>query len=147
MKRELSVFKDLIQHSGFDWDPGHKDAKQYKSKGLDHYDILLELCEGPLATGAFAGYPRTLGSPTVEAEREMMRQDKPIRMADKMLIDSRGKRKSYETNGSSSKSFKINEKSQAYASFGYAQQKRGEYFEKMTVDQFSIDYCIVALMK
>ncbi|KAF7132542.1 hypothetical protein RHSIM_Rhsim09G0057200 [Rhododendron simsii] len=33
---------------------GHKDAKQFKSKGLDHYDILVELCEGTLATGAFA---------------------------------------------------------------------------------------------
>ncbi|KAI8538629.1 hypothetical protein RHMOL_Rhmol09G0119100 [Rhododendron molle] len=42
---------------------GHKDAKQFKSKGLDHYDLLVELCEGTLATGAFAGYPSTLGSP------------------------------------------------------------------------------------
>ncbi|KAI8538628.1 hypothetical protein RHMOL_Rhmol09G0119100 [Rhododendron molle] len=80
LKHELSVFKDLKDHSGFGWDPvkqtvtapepvwqeylqGHKDAKQFKSKGLDHYDLLVELCEGTLATGAFAGYPSTLGSP------------------------------------------------------------------------------------
>ncbi|KAG5535832.1 hypothetical protein RHGRI_023561 [Rhododendron griersonianum] len=73
---------------------GHKDAKQFKSKGLDHYDILVELCEGTSATGAFVGYPSTLGCPTAEAEREIMRQGKPIRMADQMLMDSRGKRKS-----------------------------------------------------
>ncbi|KAI8566088.1 hypothetical protein RHMOL_Rhmol02G0012300 [Rhododendron molle] len=60
---------------------GHKDAKQFKSKGLDHYDLLVELCEGTLATGAFSGYPSTLGGPTAEGEREMMRQGKSIRMA------------------------------------------------------------------
>ncbi|KAG5516177.1 hypothetical protein RHGRI_037025 [Rhododendron griersonianum] len=92
---------------------GHKDAKQFKSKGLDHYDILLELCEGTLATGAFAGYPSTLGGPTAEAEREMMRQGKPIQMVDQMSMNSGGKRKSDETGGSSTKSIKIDEKSQA----------------------------------
>ncbi|KAF7120217.1 hypothetical protein RHSIM_Rhsim13G0129300 [Rhododendron simsii] len=137
LKHELSVFKDLKDHSGFGWDPvkqnviapdpvwqeyiqGHKDAKQFKSKGLDHYDILIELCEAMLAIGAFVGYPSTLGGPTAEDEREMMRQGKPIRMADQMSMDSRGKKKSDGTGGSSSKSIKIDEKSQAYATFGYA---------------------------
>ncbi|KAI8566087.1 hypothetical protein RHMOL_Rhmol02G0012300 [Rhododendron molle] len=98
LKHDLSVFKDLKDRSGFGWDPvrqtvtapepvwqeylqGHKDAKQFKSKGLDHYDLLVELCEGTLATGAFSGYPSTLGGPTAEGEREMMRQGKSIRMA------------------------------------------------------------------
>ncbi|KAG5562449.1 hypothetical protein RHGRI_005248 [Rhododendron griersonianum] len=67
---------------------GHKDAKQFISKGLDHYDILVDLCEGTLATGAFAGYRSTLGGPTAEAECEMMRQGKPILMADQMSMDS-----------------------------------------------------------
>ncbi|KAI8525393.1 hypothetical protein RHMOL_Rhmol13G0226800 [Rhododendron molle] len=124
---------------------GHKDAKQFKSKGLDHYDLLVELCEGTLATGAFSGYPSTLGGPTAEGEREMMRQGKSIRMVDQMSMDSRGKRKSDGTGGSSSKSIKIDERTQAYASFGYAQQKKGEYFEKMTADQFSVPDCIQAL--
>ncbi|KAI8573552.1 hypothetical protein RHMOL_Rhmol01G0286300 [Rhododendron molle] len=124
---------------------GHKDAKQFKSKGLDHYDLLVELCEGTLATGAFAGYPSTLGGPTAEGEREMMRQGKSIRMADQMSMDLRGKRKSDGTGGSSSKSIKIDERTQAYATFGYAQQKKGEYFEKMTADQFSVPDCIQAL--
>ncbi|KAG5531385.1 hypothetical protein RHGRI_026117 [Rhododendron griersonianum] len=75
----------------------------------------------------------------------MMRQGKAIRMADQMSMDSRGKRKSDGTGGSSSKSIKIDEKSQAYATFGYAQQKRGEYYEKLTADQFSIADCIKAL--
>ncbi|KAI8567587.1 hypothetical protein RHMOL_Rhmol02G0133400 [Rhododendron molle] len=141
LKHELSVFKDLKDHRGFGWDPvkqtvttpepvwqeylqGHKDAKQFKSKGLDHYHLLVELCEGTLATSAFAGYPSTLGGPTAEGERKMMRQGKSIRMADQMSMDSRGKRKSDGTGGSSSKSIKIDERSQAYATFGYAQQKR-----------------------
>ncbi|KAG5552462.1 hypothetical protein RHGRI_010516 [Rhododendron griersonianum] len=162
LKHELSVFKDLRDHNGFGWDPvkqtvtapepvwqeyiqGHKNAKQFKSKGLDHYDILVELYEGTLATGAFAGYPSTLGGPMAEAEREMMMQGKPIRMADQMSMDSRGKRKSDGTGGSSSKSIKIDGRSQAYATFGYAQQKRGENYEKLTADQFSIADCIKAL--
>ncbi|KAF7133174.1 hypothetical protein RHSIM_Rhsim09G0057100 [Rhododendron simsii] len=162
LKHELSVFKDLKDHSGLGQDPvkqtvtapepvwqeyiqGHKDAKQFKSKGLDHYDILVELCEGTLATGAFVGYPSTLDGPTAEDEREMMRQGKPIRMADQMSMDSRGKRKSDETGGSSSKSIKIDEKSQAYATFGYAQQKRVEYFKKLTADRLSIADCIKAV--
>ncbi|KAI8532111.1 hypothetical protein RHMOL_Rhmol11G0187800 [Rhododendron molle] len=159
LKHELSVFKDLKDRSGFGWDPVRQtvtapepvwqeylqDAKQFKSKGLDHYDLLVELCESTLATGAFAGYPSTLGGPTAKGEREMMRQGKSIRMADQMSMDSRGKRKSDGTGGSSSKSIKIDERTQAYATFGYAQQKKGEYFEKMTVDQFSVLDCIQAL--
>ncbi|KAI8535653.1 hypothetical protein RHMOL_Rhmol10G0191000 [Rhododendron molle] len=162
LKRELTMFNELKDCSGFGWDPvkqtvtapepvwqeylqGHKDAKQFKAKGLDHYDILTELCEGTLATGAFSGYPSTLGCPTAEAEREMMMQGKPIRKADQMSMDLRGKRKSDGIGGSSSKSIKIDEKTQAYANFGYAQQKRGEYYEKLTSDQCSIEDCVKAL--
>ncbi|KAF7150170.1 hypothetical protein RHSIM_Rhsim02G0181300 [Rhododendron simsii] len=164
LKHELSVFKDLKDHSGFGWNPvkqtvtapepmwqeylqGHKGAKQFKSKGLDHYDILVELCESTLATSAFVGYPSTLGGPTAEDESEMMRKGKPIRIADQMSMDSRGKRKSDGTGGSSGKSIKIDERSQAYATFDMHNKKEESTSKKWQLINFLLLIVLRPLMK
>lgn len=103
-----------------------------------------------MATGAFSNFPSSLGGPTLEQEREMLRRGKPIRPADRMSMDSRGKQKSDGTDGSGSKSIKIDERSQAYANFGYAQQKRAEYYDSRknmdaNAPEANVHECVMAL--
>lgn len=71
LKSKYSIFRDMIQNSGFGWDSvaklptapedvwtkyleSHKDARPYRHKTLMFYDELEEIFAGKCATGKYA---------------------------------------------------------------------------------------------
>ncbi|CAL5440467.1 unnamed protein product [Camellia sinensis] len=87
LKVNYKEFVALKNHTGLGWDPitqtvtapddvwenyvqAHPNAKQFQTKGLEHYELLSEIFAKLFATGAFAHSSRQ-GAPTFDDEREM----------------------------------------------------------------------------
>ncbi|KAI7999962.1 Uncharacterized protein LOK49_LG09G01823 [Camellia lanceoleosa] len=87
LKASYKEFVALKNHTGLGWDPitqtvtapddvwenyvqAHPNAKQFQTKGLEHYELMSEIFAKSFATGAFARSSRQ-GAPTSDDEREM----------------------------------------------------------------------------
>ncbi|GMP29713.1 hypothetical protein CsSME_00004698 [Camellia sinensis var. sinensis] len=87
LKANYKEFVVLKNHTGLGWDPisqtvtapddvwenyvqAHPNAKQFQTKGLEHYELMSEIFAKSFATGAFARSSRQ-GAPTSDDEREM----------------------------------------------------------------------------
>ncbi|GMP26737.1 hypothetical protein CsSME_00003050 [Camellia sinensis var. sinensis] len=87
LKTNYKEFVSLKNHTGLGWDPttqtvtalddvwenyvqAHPNAKQFQTKGLEHYELILEIFSNSFATGVFAR-SSCQGAPTSDDEREM----------------------------------------------------------------------------
>ncbi|KAL7232097.1 hypothetical protein ACSBR2_010168 [Camellia fascicularis] len=87
LKANYKEFVALKNHTSLGWDPitqtviapddvwenyvqAPPNAKQFQTKGLEHYELMSEIFAKSFATGAFARSSRQ-GAPTSDDEREM----------------------------------------------------------------------------
>ncbi|GMP48384.1 hypothetical protein CsSME_00015756 [Camellia sinensis var. sinensis] len=87
LKANYKEFAALKNHTGLGWDPitqtvtapddvwknyvqAHPNAKQFQTKGLEHYELMSEIFSKSFATGTFVRSSRQ-GAPTSDNEREM----------------------------------------------------------------------------
>ncbi|KAL7221880.1 hypothetical protein ACSBR1_023762 [Camellia fascicularis] len=87
LKSSYKEFVALKNYTGLGWDPitqtvtapddvwenyvqAHPNAKQFQTKGLEHYKLMSEIFAKSFATSAFARSSRQ-GAPTSDDEREM----------------------------------------------------------------------------
>ncbi|XP_028099888.1 L10-interacting MYB domain-containing protein-like, partial [Camellia sinensis] len=132
LKLNYKEFVALKNHTGLGWDPitqtvtapndvwenyvqAHPNAKQFQTKGLEHYELMSKIFAKSFATGAFVRSSRQ-GAPTSDDEREMDERFHPY-TSGKGVVDksctSGSKRKS-SGQGQSNKNPKMDDALQSW---------------------------------
>ncbi|XP_058208872.1 uncharacterized protein LOC131321889 [Rhododendron vialii] len=129
-----------VTMSDTDWQlylQAHPDAKPFRTKGLEHYDLLAELLGNTMATGAYAP-DSTVGPITTDDEDEMEALMHRMRKGKGLQGDtssgSKGKRKSDDGQSCGrSHPSKMVRKEHAYEQIAFCQKAKGEWYQTVKI--------------
>ncbi|KAG5541530.1 hypothetical protein RHGRI_021385 [Rhododendron griersonianum] len=151
LKKAYKAFVALkVKQTGLGWDEAtgtvtmsetewqlylqaHSDAKPFRTKGLEHYDLLTELLGNIMATGAYAP-DSTVGPITTDDKDEMEALMHRMRTGKGLQGDtssgSKGKRKSDDGQSCGrSHPGKMVRKDHAYEQIAFCQKAKGEWYQ------------------
>ncbi|KAI8012251.1 Uncharacterized protein LOK49_LG06G00813 [Camellia lanceoleosa] len=165
LKARYKEFVALKNHTGLGWDPitqtvtapddvwenyvqAHPNAKQFQTKGLEHYELMSEIFAKSFATGAFARSSRQ-GAPTSDDEREMVERFHAYTSAKGVLDEScsSGSKRKSSSQGQSTKNPKLDE---ALQSWQCSCEARERYYAQAeanagAADAYSVPACMTIL--